>query len=65
MSTRSRSAWDDPAVDRFRARARFAAALTLVALMGGVMFGGTITALMRPLITAVAQLEATTHAQPR
>jgi len=54
----------DAAIDRIRARARFAAALTLVALMLGGLFGGTIEALMRPLITAVAQLEVATHADP-
>jgi hypothetical protein len=48
----------DSAIDRFRARARFAAALTLIALMGGAAFGGTLTALMHPLIAAVEQLDA-------
>jgi hypothetical protein len=46
----------DSAIDRFRARARFVAALTLLALMGGMMFAGSLTALMRPLVTAVEQV---------
>ena len=50
--------WHDPAVDRIHARARFSAAITLVALMGATLFGGTITALMNPLIAAVQQIEA-------
>jgi hypothetical protein len=48
----------DTEIDRMRARARFVAALTLIALMGSVMFGGTLTALMHPLIAAVEQLDA-------
>jgi len=55
----------DTAIDRFRARARVAAVLTLLALMLGGMFAGSISALMRPLITTVTQLEAATRTDPR
>jgi hypothetical protein len=40
-----------------RARARFAAALTMLALMGGIIFAGSLSALMHPLIAAVTQLD--------
>jgi hypothetical protein len=46
------------AIDRFRARVRFAAALMLIALMGGTLFAGSLSALMHPLIAAVEQIRA-------
>ena len=51
----------DSAIDRFRARALFATALTLIALVGGVMFGGALSALMHPLTAAIEHLEAATR----
>ena len=55
----------DSAIDRLRARARCAAVLALLALMGGTMFAGSISALMRPLIATVMQLETATRPDPR
>jgi len=55
----------DSAIDRFRARARCAAVLALLPPTGGTMFAGSISALMRPLITAVTQLETATRPNPR
>lgn len=66
MSTiRSNSDWrHDSSIDRMRARARLAAVLALTALMLGGLFAGSLTALMHPLIAAVAQLDAATHGNP-
>jgi hypothetical protein len=47
----------DSAIDRFSARARFAAALSLIALIDGAMFAGSLTAPDASTHRGVEQLE--------
>jgi len=52
----------DAAIERRRARSRFAVVLALIVLALAGLFGRTISAAMRPLITAVAHLEGAAQA---
>lgn len=52
----------DAAIERRRARSRFAVVLALIALTLGGVFGRTISATMRPLITAVAHIKGAAQA---
>jgi hypothetical protein len=52
----------DAVIERRRARSRFAVVLALIALTLAGVFARTISAAMRPLITAVAHMQGAARA---
>ena len=46
----------DPAIERVKARMRFAVAIALVALIGALLLGDTLHALYAPLVSIVEHM---------